>query len=240
MGDKSMLFEPLPKGSLSDAIVKRITDALISGELKPGDKIPTEEEFSERLGVGRNAVREAIKVFVAFGVLEIKRARGTYVVSEYNENLMDPLVYGMILSPHSTSDLIDAKVAHTMSLMYLVMRNATDEELDQLDAMVRDYVEASGDPDSSIDECSDLHLRIMDYAAQISHNPMTCKLDQILSRLGAYTVTRGIRKLRKQGKPTDLADELTRCTKLLKSRNEQAIPDFINDRMVIWHSLVED
>ena len=44
MGDKSMLFEPLPKGSLSDAIIKRITDALISGELKPGDKIPTEEE----------------------------------------------------------------------------------------------------------------------------------------------------------------------------------------------------
>ena len=39
------LFAELPKGSLSDIIIKRITDALVSGELKPGDKIPTEVEF---------------------------------------------------------------------------------------------------------------------------------------------------------------------------------------------------
>ena len=41
MGNNN-LFAELPKGSISEIIVKRITDALISGELKPGDKIPTE------------------------------------------------------------------------------------------------------------------------------------------------------------------------------------------------------
>ena len=54
MGNNS-LFEELPKGSISEIIMQRITDALISGQLKPGDKIPTEVEFSEKLGVSRNA-----------------------------------------------------------------------------------------------------------------------------------------------------------------------------------------
>ena len=66
--ENNKLFAQLPKGSISEIIVQRITDALISGELKPGDQIPTEVEFSEKLGVSRNGVREAIKV------LEIGRA----------------------------------------------------------------------------------------------------------------------------------------------------------------------
>ena len=59
MGNNS-LFEELPKGSISEIIMQRITDALISGQLKPGDKIPTEVEFSEKLGVSRNAVRQQL------------------------------------------------------------------------------------------------------------------------------------------------------------------------------------
>ena len=108
---KSILFEQMPKGSISEIIIDRITQALVSGELKPGDKIPTETEFSERLGVGRNAVREAIKVLVAFGVLEIRRAEGTFVVSEYNRNLLNPMIYGLILSEHNMEELLNVKLA---------------------------------------------------------------------------------------------------------------------------------
>ena len=39
--ENNKLFAQLPKGSISEIIVQRITDALISGELKPGDQIPT-------------------------------------------------------------------------------------------------------------------------------------------------------------------------------------------------------
>ena len=59
MGNNS-LFAELPKGSISEIIMQRITDALIGGQLKPGDKIPTEVEFSEKLGVSRNAVRQQL------------------------------------------------------------------------------------------------------------------------------------------------------------------------------------
>ena len=66
------LMDPVPNESVVDQIITRITDAIISGELQPGQKIPTENSLSEAMNVGRNSVREAIKVLEAMGVLNIR------------------------------------------------------------------------------------------------------------------------------------------------------------------------
>ena len=58
-----------------DQIINRVTDAIISGELQPGQKMPTENSLSEAMNVGRNSVREAIKVLEAMGVLNIRGPR---------------------------------------------------------------------------------------------------------------------------------------------------------------------
>ena len=50
-----------------------ITDSIIRKELLPGDQIPTEAQLTEILGVSRNTVREAIKILIYMGVLEIRR-----------------------------------------------------------------------------------------------------------------------------------------------------------------------
>ena len=63
------LLDPMDNRSVVDRIIARITNAIISGELLPGQKIPTESELCESMHVGRNSVREAIKVLVAMGVL---------------------------------------------------------------------------------------------------------------------------------------------------------------------------
>lgn len=75
----------------------QITNAIINGELLPGDKLPTEPELCETFNVGRNSVREAIKILEAYGVVEIKRASGTYVRKEYNYKMLYPILYGIIL-----------------------------------------------------------------------------------------------------------------------------------------------
>ena len=59
------------KKSAVDLVVDRITNEIISGELQPGDRLPTEPELSAKYGVGRNSVREAIKQLQAFGILYI-------------------------------------------------------------------------------------------------------------------------------------------------------------------------
>ena len=75
---------PINNRSMVDIVISRLTDAIINGELKPGDQIPVEPELVRTLGVGRNTVREAVRILVAYGVLEIRRAEGTYVCDGFS------------------------------------------------------------------------------------------------------------------------------------------------------------
>jgi DNA-binding FadR family transcriptional regulator len=100
-----MKLEPINNESIVNGVLKRITDSIASGELKPGDKLPTEVEFIEKLGVGRNSVREAIKMLSAMGVLEVKRGNGTYIATKVSPAIFNPLVFSLLLEPKSIDDL---------------------------------------------------------------------------------------------------------------------------------------
>ena len=93
MEKTSFLKEPVGGQSVVNKIVDNITNAIINGELNPGDKIPTEAELSESMGAGRNSVREAIKVLEAYGVVHIKRAEGTFVL---NPLVADPRIHQQV------------------------------------------------------------------------------------------------------------------------------------------------
>ena len=73
---------PIKNESLVQRIINKITDSIIAGELKPGDKLPTEMELIAAFQVSRNTVREAIRTLIAYGVVEIRRPEGTFVLQQ--------------------------------------------------------------------------------------------------------------------------------------------------------------
>jgi GntR family transcriptional repressor for pyruvate dehydrogenase complex len=73
------MLEPLNKTRLYEDIVKQIMDSIKSGELKPGDKLPTERELAKMVGVSRPALREALKTLEALAIIEIVHCSGIYV-----------------------------------------------------------------------------------------------------------------------------------------------------------------
>ena len=236
--DYSSLFAALPKGSLSDIIVDRITNALISGELKPGDRIPTEIEFSENLGVSRNAVREAIKVLVAFGVLEIKRSAGTFVVDHYTSSLLNPLIYGLILSDHSMSQLLDVKIAVSNSVMYLAIKDATDEEVAKLRELGEAFRDEMLDPSSDNDRRYHASLAFNEYLGDLTHNPMLDQLDGVVRKIASFTRHKAIEKSVEIGEPSLLPDNYLKEVELIESRDQRSIADFMDERMALWKRLL--
>lgn len=58
-----------------------LASEIAGGELKPGDRLPSEDELLERFGVSRITVRRAIQNLIQRGSLEIRRGRGTYVLA---------------------------------------------------------------------------------------------------------------------------------------------------------------
>ena len=111
-------------------IIDTFTEQLIQGKLRPGEQIPTEVELSETFGVARNTTREAIKILVAMGVLEIRRPVGTFVCEGFAEPMISPLLYGIILSRGDSYDeLLDLREIMETGTMLTVIRNASDAEI---------------------------------------------------------------------------------------------------------------
>ena len=68
----------MARALLSEEIANKIKQ-LIEKQYKPGDKIPTEMELADFLGVSRTTIREAVKILCSSHILVIKRGNGTFV-----------------------------------------------------------------------------------------------------------------------------------------------------------------
>ena len=66
---------------LTDQAIAKIKDLIMSGEFAAGSKLPNEQDLSQRLGLSRNSLREAVRALTLIGVLEPRVGDGTYVTS---------------------------------------------------------------------------------------------------------------------------------------------------------------
>src|SRR5699024_918890 len=92
--------------TISSEIVSIIKDNLLRGALKPGDKLPTEKELMEQLGVSRTPVREAVKILEAIGVIQIKRGEGMFITNTLSHFTLNPLIFSLIMHSNNMDKLI--------------------------------------------------------------------------------------------------------------------------------------
>jgi len=114
--------------NVADNILAMIT---IDKKYALGDKLPNENELSEELQVSRTTLREAIRILVAYNVLEIQRGKGTYIKNncELNE--------GLGLKELSTfqlnmKDLYEMRLIFEPQSAYYAAKRATDRELERI------------------------------------------------------------------------------------------------------------
>ena len=233
------LMAPLASGSKSEVIIQRITASLISGDLKPGDKIPTEQEFCDQLKVGRNTVREAIKVLIAFGVLEIRRSEGTFVVDHFSPKLMDSVLYGLILCPRSMDNLLEFKISLWTSMILLAIDKATDEDIAQLQLLYDALVKTVSVPEPNVDaifsDSEDFHR----FLGEITHNPLMSQLNELTVNFSANSRVKSIALRLEKGKLSDMLQEYAAMLELVRRRNKDAVPKTMASILAAWKILFE-
>ncbi len=79
-------FKTIQKSSAPEIIINEIIQHIKSGELKPGNNLPTERDMSQMFGVGRSSIREAIKALVLSGYLESSQGKGTFIKKDLPVN----------------------------------------------------------------------------------------------------------------------------------------------------------
>lgn len=104
---------PIKQKSSAEPLVQvlsnYLTDAIVRGELKPGDKLPSERSLSALLGVGRGAVREALKVLSALGLINILQGQGTFIALEPTDFYITPLSWTLFIGQQGAGHLLDMR-----------------------------------------------------------------------------------------------------------------------------------
>ncbi len=77
------------KVTLVASIVEQLVENIQNGSLKPGDKLPSERQLIEMLGVGRSSVREALQGLVVMGLVEVRPGQGSYVKENLHSFIPD-------------------------------------------------------------------------------------------------------------------------------------------------------
>lgn len=120
-------------------LVEHVANALVRyiGEqnFQPGDRIGTEAELVERMGVGRSTIREAIRMLASRNILEVRQGSGTYL-SEGRGLVPDPLGLDLIHDQFKlTWDLLEIRMLLEPQLAYAAARNAVPAQIAALEEL---------------------------------------------------------------------------------------------------------
>ena len=205
-------------------IIDAFTKALLEGSLRPGDQIPTEVELSEKFGVARNTAREAIKILVAMGVLEIRRPVGTFVCSGLTEPMISPLLYGVILGRSDKSgELMDLREIMEIGTMMTVIRNASDEEISTLSAPLSDLEEACRQEGPSIDEVFQKDDLFHEAVMGLAHNRMVEKIAATVRTMTYDMRHESVARMLETGRAEELYLAHEKLYRLLRSRDVDGV-----------------
>ena len=157
---------PFEKIKDQETIVQKITNQLlqqiIDKKLLPGQRLPTEPEFAEQLGVGRNSLREAMKKLSALGIVSVLRGDGTYINKEPGFSGYESMVYALIVADASPGELLELREKLETNVLELAALHCDERDIAELERNSDAYHKAlhRGDIDLAFELDIAFHMRI--------------------------------------------------------------------------------
>lgn len=114
----------------SDKALTRILEYIKENRLSAGARLPSEREMSETFEVGRQSVREAIKVLCMMNILEVRKQGGTFVAKPMPNSRYDLFKFYLQSGQISMAEIFEARMALEVECIALAAKNITDSQLE--------------------------------------------------------------------------------------------------------------
>jgi len=111
-----------------ERIAEQIGEQILDGRLVRGQKLPTEREMSERFGVGRGVIREAVRMLDAMGLVESRQGSGIYVRNDFIPSISRALTFSVTPEEQSVASLFEFRTILETAAAARAACQRTDEQ----------------------------------------------------------------------------------------------------------------
>ncbi|HYL11962.1 MAG TPA: FadR/GntR family transcriptional regulator [Terriglobales bacterium] len=186
-------FEAIRRNKVYEEVAKQI-ERLILKKLHPGDKLPSERELTEMLGVSRSSIRDAIRSLELVGLVEPRQGAGTVVKEISSSTLVNPLSAVLMHKREAVSELLDFRKMLEPPLAARAAKRASAEEIAEMEEILKRQDQKVRQGDVAIEEDSDFHYSV----ALASENTVVLRVLDIVMDLLRETRERS---LQVEGRP---------------------------------------
>lgn len=172
-----MKLRAIPRSSLVDEVVERLRDIIEQGELAAGDRLPSETELVQQLGVSRTVLREAVGRLETIGVLSVQRGRGMFVGDRSSlTNCVQLVRSAMAISPKELLKFLELRSAIEFYAARQVAVAAGDDEIAELEELCDRIDRPEGDDVEAMQRDLEFHLKL----AELTGNELIRNVMQVI------------------------------------------------------------
>lgn len=173
----------------TDIIIQQVKELLMTGQLKPGDKLPPERKLSEKFGVGRTHVREAIRKLEFYGILKTRPQSGTYVAS-IGISALETLIADVLkINSYSFLSLVETREVLELSSVLHACERHSESDITLLENSLNAYLYKADQQISAVEEDLMFHLTIADLAKnKVLKSMLLILIPDIISGYNVFNV----------------------------------------------------
>jgi GntR family transcriptional repressor for pyruvate dehydrogenase complex len=178
--ESEVQLAPVETRRASEAIYDQIKDMIISGDLKPGDRLPSERSMMEMMQRSRPPIREALRMLEGSGFIHTIPGSGGAVVREItSETVEEPLENMISLNQISHQELLEYRELNEVAFVGWAAERRTDADLAAIAACLKSAQAVTEDLDAFI--ASDIKFHELLTAS--AHNGVLSIVNRVLSRI---------------------------------------------------------
>lgn len=155
-----MLIGPSTGDKVYHGILLELNRIVEEDNLRPGDKLPSERELSERLKVGRSSVREALRALELLGLITTRRGEGTFIEHYRHNKLFDILGYYLLRDRKATKDLTEMRIILELDAVRLACDRASEKYIEIMEKSISDALAKMRCGQSPVEEDFEFHRAI--------------------------------------------------------------------------------
>lgn len=220
-----MILEPVKKTKLYEGIITQIVGMIRSGELKPGDKLPTERQLCEQLSVSRAAIREALRVLESIGYIESRVGDGTFIRSISLDDLIDPFSDIFAQNDNIIPNLVEVRLVLEPKIAAIATKRITEEQIKRIEAILQNMSAAIDRGEKGFSEDEQFHLEL----AQSTNNKALSTIYEMCRKLLSETVKTVLQKT--PGQPRIALEDHHKILEAIKMHDETLAATRMHDHL---------